>query len=109
MQSAAGLDSNNLRPRLLLPLAYLLNCPRGVFRDQWLRVGGRAFERRKVGWNAHIAQSDTQLRKNPRRFIRLIGDSLKSARNSASVKSKYSCNDMPVVDRRAQNALSRDS
>src|SRR4030095_15287466 len=49
------------------------------------------------------------LRRNPERFIRLIGDFLKSARNSASVKSKYSRSDMPVVDRRAENAVSRDS
>lgn len=49
------------------------------------------------------------LRRNPRRFIRLMGEFLKSARNSASVRSKYSRSDMPVVDRRARNALSRDS
>ena len=49
------------------------------------------------------------LRRNPRRFTRLIGDFLKSTRNSASVKSKYSRSDMPVVDRRALNSLSRDS
>ena len=61
MQYAVGLDSNDLRPRLLLPIADLLNCPCGVFRDQRLRVGCRAFERRKVGWIAHIAERDTHI------------------------------------------------
>jgi hypothetical protein len=45
----------------VLPLADPLNCPRGVLGDQWLRVGGRAFERRKVGWIAYIAQRDTHI------------------------------------------------
>jgi len=48
------------------------------------------------------------LRRNPRRFIRLMGEFLKSARNSASVRFKYSRSDMPVVDRRAENTVSRD-
>jgi hypothetical protein len=61
MQSAAGLDSNNLRPRLLLPIAYLLNCPCGVFRYQRLRLGCRSFQRREVGFIAHIAQRDTHI------------------------------------------------
>ena len=61
MQCAAGLDSNNLRLRLFLPIAYLLNCPSGVLGDQWLGVGYRAFERRKVGWIAHIAERDTHI------------------------------------------------
>ena len=61
MQCAAGLDSNNLRLRLFLPLAYLLNCPCGVLCDQWLWVGCRAFERGKVGWIAHIAKRDTHI------------------------------------------------
>jgi len=61
MQSTAGLDSNNLRLRLLLSIAYLLNRPRGVLGDQWLRVGCRAFERRKIGLIAHIAQGDTYI------------------------------------------------
>ena len=61
MQSAAGLDSNNLRPRLFVPIAYLLNCPCGVLCDQWLRVGCGALERRKVGWIAHIAERDTHI------------------------------------------------
>jgi len=61
MQSAAGLDSNNLRLRLLLPAPYLLNCPFGVLCDQQLRVGCRAFERRKVGWIAHIAERDAHI------------------------------------------------
>jgi hypothetical protein len=55
MQSAAGLDSNNLRPRLLLPIADLLNCPCGALGDQWLRVGCRTLQRRKVGLIAYIA------------------------------------------------------
>jgi hypothetical protein len=42
-------------------MAYLLNCPCGVFRDQRLLVGCRAFERRKVGWIAHIAERDTHI------------------------------------------------
>ena len=61
MQSAAGLDSNNLRPRLLLPIAYLLNCPRSVLGDQWLRIGCRAFERRKIGYVAGVTESDTHI------------------------------------------------
>jgi hypothetical protein len=61
MQSAGGLDSNSLRPRLLLPIAYLLYCPCGVFRDQRLRVGCRTFQRRKVGGIAHIAERDTHI------------------------------------------------
>src|SRR6266571_7328954 len=46
------------------------------------------------------------LRRKPRRLIRLIGEFLKRARNSASVSSKYSRNDMPVVDLRAEKAVS---
>ena len=61
MQSAGGLDSNNLRPRLLLPIADLLNCPCGVLRDQRLRVDCRTFERQKVGLIAHIAERDTHI------------------------------------------------
>ena len=61
MQSAARLDSNNLRPCLLLPIADLLNCPGGVLGDQWLRVGCRTFQRRKVGLIAHIAERDTHI------------------------------------------------
>jgi hypothetical protein len=61
MQSAGGSDSNNLRPRLFLPIAYLLNCPCGVFRYQRLRVGCRAFQRWKVCFIAHIAQRDTHI------------------------------------------------
>jgi hypothetical protein len=61
MQAGAGLDSNNLRPRLLLPIAYLFNCPCGVLGDQWLRVGCRTLERRKVGFIAHIAERDTHI------------------------------------------------
>jgi hypothetical protein len=61
MQSVAGLDSNNFRPRPLLPIAYLLNCPTGVLGDQWLGVGCRTFERRKIGFIAYIAQRDTHV------------------------------------------------
>ena len=61
MQSAAGLDSNNLRPRLLLPIAYLLNCPCGMLGDQRLGIGCGAFERRKIGWIAHITERDTHI------------------------------------------------
>jgi hypothetical protein len=61
MQSAADLDSNNLWSRLFLPIADLLNCPRGVLGDQWLWFGCRAFERWKVGWIAHITQRDTNI------------------------------------------------
>jgi len=61
MQSAAGLDSNNVRLRLLLPLANPLDRPCGMLCDQWLRVGCRAFERRNVGWFADIAECDTHI------------------------------------------------
>jgi hypothetical protein len=61
MQSAAGLDSNTSRPRLLLPIAYLLNCPSGVLGDQRLGIGCRTFERRKVGFIAHIAERNTHI------------------------------------------------
>ncbi len=44
------------------------------------------------------------MRRKPRRLIRLIGEFLKSWRNSASVSPKYSRNDMPVVDLRAEKA-----
>ena len=56
MQSGAVLDSNNFGLCLLVSLANLLNCPCCVLCNQWLRVGCRAFERRKVGWIAHIAE-----------------------------------------------------
>jgi hypothetical protein len=61
MQPAAGLDSNNLRPRLLVSVANPLNCPRGVLCDQWLRVGCRTLQRGKIGWIAHIAERDTHI------------------------------------------------
>ena len=45
----------------VLPLAYLLNCPCGMLGDQRLGIGCRAFERRKIGWIAHIPKSDTYI------------------------------------------------
>ena len=65
MQSVAGLDSNSLRSRLLLPIVYLVNRPRGMLGDQWLRVGCRAFERWKVGWIAHITERNTHIAQKP--------------------------------------------
>ena len=61
MHSAAGLDSNNVRLRVLLPIANPLDCPCGMLGDQWLRVGCRAFERRKVRRIADIAECDTHI------------------------------------------------
>ena len=55
------MDSNNFRSRLLLPIADLLNCPRGVLCNQRLGVGCRAFERGKIGWIAHIAKRYTDI------------------------------------------------
>jgi hypothetical protein len=49
------------RPALLLPIVYLLNCPRGVLCNQRLRISCRALERRKVRWIAHIAERDTHI------------------------------------------------
>ena len=61
MQSAAGLDSNNLQMSLLLSIAYLVNRPGGMLSDQWLLVGCRAFERWKIGRITHIAERDTNI------------------------------------------------
>ena len=61
MQSAAGLDSSNLRMSLLLPIAYLVNRPRGMLCDQWFRVGCNAFEGWKVAWIARITERDTHI------------------------------------------------
>jgi hypothetical protein len=38
-----------------------LNCPTGMLGDQWLGVGYRTFERRKIGFIAYIAQRDTHV------------------------------------------------
>src|SRR5437762_12039787 len=48
------------------------------------------------------------LRKKPHRLIRFNGEFLNSARNSESLSFRYSRYSMPVVDRRAENAVSRD-
>jgi len=61
MQSGAGLDSNNLRANLLFPIAYLVNRPRGMLGDEWLRVAGRTFEGWKVGWITYIAEGDAHI------------------------------------------------
>src|SRR5262245_26338231 len=63
MRAARCLDSSNFRQRLLLPVSNLVNCPRCVLRDEWLRVGSQAFERRKVGSVAHIAERNTHIAK----------------------------------------------
>src|SRR5205823_8563879 len=49
------------------------------------------------------------LRKRPRRLIRLIGEFLKSERNSSSFKVRESRNGMPTFAGRAEYAVSRDS
>src|SRR5262249_26213791 len=63
MRAATCLDSNNFRQRLLLPVSNLVNCPRCVLRDEWLRVGSYTFERRKVGSFAHVAERNTHIAK----------------------------------------------
>src|SRR5262249_938574 len=61
MRLAPGLDSRNFRERLFLPVANLFDCPRRMLSDQWLRIGRRAFERRKVGCIACIAECDAHI------------------------------------------------
>src|SRR5262249_60306150 len=63
MRAAPCLDSHNFRQRLLLPVSNLVNCPRCVLRDEWLGVSSYAFERRKVGSVAHVAERNTHIAK----------------------------------------------
>jgi len=46
---------------MLLSVTNPLNCPCGVLCDQWLGIGCRAFERRKIRRIAYIAERDTHI------------------------------------------------
>ena len=61
MHRRLRLDSAKFGPWFPNPFSNALNCPHRVLCDQWFRVRCGAFERRKVGWIAHIAERDAHI------------------------------------------------
>ena len=106
-------------------------------RCGWIQqtTANASLHRSRMRWIAHIAcsaingsgsaaarssagMSDTlptlpkathTLRRKPRRLIRLIAEFRNSVRKSVSLSSKYSRNDLPAVERCAENEVSRDT